>query len=71
MAQKATTAEYYRHHRQVMELALEMHCTPREAAAELARREARQRWQQVEDRLLSRFRPAEPAISDDRWMMRD
>ena len=36
----ASQAEYYRHHRQVMVLALQLGVTPAEAHAELDRREA-------------------------------
>ena len=77
LSPKPTLAERYRAHRQAFELALELGCTPAEAAAELDRRAARARWEQAERRLRaridsplripSRARPPEDAP----WMMRD
>ena len=56
----ASQAEYYRHHRQVMVLALELGVTPAEADAELARREAHARWRETRARLLARQAQSRP-----------
>ena len=66
-------ADYYRHHRAVMTLALELGVTPREAECELGRRAARDRWVSVETRLQAKKHGNAPAQTspDDRWMMRD
>lgn len=79
MAQSSNLAERYRAHRRVMELALEMHCTPNEAKAELARREARARWEQTNRTLRAKVRPARAVRAatpaqpqpEQPWMMRD
>lgn len=78
MAQ-SNLAERYRAHRRAMELALELHCTPNEAKAELARREARARWEQTQRTLRAKVRPARAArpaaaaqpLPEQPWMMRD
>lgn len=42
MPRFATKAEYYRHHRKVMELALELRVTPKEAEARMMAVQARE-----------------------------
>lgn len=79
MAQSTSLAEHYRRHRRAMTLALELHCTPAEAQAELDRRAARAAWEATRQRLEVRMAagpragaiaaPAEPR--DEPWMMRD
>ena len=77
MARFASQAEYYRHHRRCMTLALELSVTPREAEKELAVRELRDRAQEREARLQAAqrplFPPAEPTEEPrpEPWMMRD
>ena len=44
-------ADRMRQHREEFELALQMHCTPAEARAELDRRAARRRWEETSQRL--------------------
>lgn len=55
MGRHASLAEYYRHHRRAFTLALELDCTPKEAEAELERREARERWDETERRLQAKM----------------
>lgn len=43
MPRFASKAEYYRHHRKVMELALELGCTPRDAEKRMKAVEERER----------------------------
>lgn len=71
----ASLAEYYRAHRKAFELALELKCTPAEAAAELAKRKARECWAKTEARLLAkRSGMADVSVrgpKSEPWMMRD
>ncbi|MDZ4308407.1 hypothetical protein [Allopontixanthobacter sp.] len=71
----ASLAEHYRAHRKAFTLALELDCTPAEAAAEIARREARECWKQTEARLLAKRggMPDDAARGpkSEPWMMRD
>lgn len=82
MARFASQAEYYRHHRQCFELALELKVTPREAELELERRAVRQRCAETHARFLAAergkpWRRDADGRTDDReprdepWMMRD
>lgn len=48
-------ADKLRHHRKVMELALELRVTPREAEAILQQRAARARWEEANRRLQARM----------------
>ena len=48
-------AEKYRKHREVMELALELRITPKEAEAIIAQRAARARWEESNQRLAARM----------------
>lgn len=55
-------ADKLRHHRKVMELALELRVTPREAEAVLQQRAARARWEEANRRLQARMKaPVIPA----------
>ena len=71
----ASLAEKYRAHRKAFTLALELDCTPAEAAAELARREARECWEKTEARLLAKCGGMPDASvrgpKSEPWMMRD
>lgn len=58
-------ADRLRRHRAAMELALELHCTPREAAEELDRRAARARAIEAQRRLDRRMTPPRPARTAD------
>ena len=80
MPRAPSLAEQYRRHRQAFLLALELGCTPREAEAEMRRREARERWRAGRDRFEARMAaPVDaPGMSENRgerdpqpWMMRD
>lgn len=75
-------AERMRRHRAAFTLALELRCTPAEAEAELARREARARWEATNARLQAKMNgrscqppPPAPAPSaaqePPRWMLFD
>lgn len=83
MPRFASKAEYYRHHRKVMELAIELGVTPIEAEARMKAVEARERHRA---KLARRgLRSALPPLSlsgeqvpaqrfddfDAHWMMRD
>lgn len=63
MSRAASLAEQYRAHREEFLLALELGCTPAEARAELARRAARERWQEAKRRLDAKMRPAAPGVA--------
>lgn len=83
MARFASQAEYYRHHRRCMTLALELRCTPAEAELELEKRAVAERFRETHERwLAAQWRPrrtapgtvapdagAEPR--NEPWMMRD
>lgn len=83
MPRFATKAEYYRHHRKVMLLAMELGVTPIEAEARMKAVEAREKRRAKMAR--SGLRSALPPLSltpeqpqpvsfdqfDARWMMRD
>lgn len=86
MTQTRSLAQHYRAHRQAFLLALELGCTPREAEAEMRRREAREKWRAGQDRLALRQTQDErmscsAAASEEAkrdtgsgaqpWMMRD
>lgn len=59
-------AEKYRAHREAFLLAQELGCTPREAEAEIERREARARWKDSAARLAAvRHRPPPPISGAD------
>ena len=70
-------AERYRAHGEAFVLALELGCTPREAEAEIRRRQARLRWLGAEQRRQRKAKaPLLPPVRDERaisepWMMRD
>lgn len=75
-ASRLSPAERYRAHRAAFELALELGCTPKEAEAELARRAARQRWEESRDRLARKVageRRPNPPRNDipAPWWLRD
>lgn len=78
MPARPSLAEHYRHHRQAFLLALELGCTPKEAEAEMKRREARERARaaeaRLEDKMQGQFRsnsaPADRS-GDESWMLRD
>lgn len=71
----ASLAERYRAHREAFELARELGCTPKEAEEQIARRKARQQWQQGHDRLEAlRNAPihrADPEPPPQPWWLRD
>lgn len=76
MARPASLAEHYRAHRAAFALALELGCTPKEAADELRRREARERDQTTTARLHAKMNAPSAPIhrdlpADAPWMMRD
>jgi hypothetical protein len=78
MARAASTAAYYRAHREAFLLAQELGCTPKEAADELKRRAAREHHHETAQRLAAKIggapshRLVEPAERDAQpWMMRD
>lgn len=52
----ASLADRYRQHRVAFKLAQELGCTPAEANAEMARRAARQRWEDTRARLDAKMR---------------
>ncbi|MBX9661898.1 hypothetical protein [Novosphingobium sp.] len=60
--ERLSPAERWRQHRAAFTLALELRCTPAEAAQELARREARARWEASNARLQAKMngRPCQP-----------
>lgn len=62
-----TEAEYYRHHRKVFLLALELGVTPVEAEEELDRREAHARWLEVHARLVAMQRGSAGRNTFERW----
>lgn len=78
-------AEQFRTARENMELALQLGCTPREAAIERQKRAAGQQWEATRARLEAKMnaplRPRgshasgaadpEPAQRSEPWMMRD
>lgn len=63
--ERLSPAERWRQHRAAFTLALELRCTPAEAAQELARREARARWEASNARLQAKMngRPLPPSNS--------
>lgn len=83
MPRFASKAEYYRHHRKVMELALELGVTPIEAEARMKAVEAREKHRAKMARAglrsalpplsLTGDQPRTPQFEqfDARWMMRD
>lgn len=81
MARPSSIADHYRAHREVFSLAQQLGCTPREAQAELARRDAHARWEDASGRLRAKMEmplrvrasaPAESAtVRAEPWMMRD
>lgn len=79
MGRALTEAERLRAHGEAFRLAQEMRCTPKEAEAELARRAAQARWQEVHHRLRAKMDapPRQRASADlaeqpdERWMMRN
>lgn len=83
MPRFASKAEYYRYHRKVMELALELSVTPIEAEARMKAVEARERHRAKMARRglrsalpplsLTGEQPAAPRFDDfdARWMMRN
>lgn len=73
-------AEQFRTARENMELALQLGCTPREAAIERQKRAVGQQWEATRARLEAKMnaplRPRgatdpEPAQRSEPWMMRD
>lgn len=58
-------AEKYRKHREVMELALQLRVTPKEAEAIIAQRAARARWEETNRRLQARMRAIAPNFAAD------
>lgn len=84
MPKFASYAEYCRHHRKVMELAMELRVTPKEAEARMKAVEAREKHRAKvarRGRMVSALpplqlipeQPAAPSFLDPeaRWMMRD
>ncbi len=70
----ASDAEYYRHHRKVFLLALELGCTPIEAETEMRRIEQRERQRAAERRRVPRIDAPIASLADTwdaPWMMRD
>lgn len=70
----ASDAEYYRHHRQVFLLALELGCTPIAAEAEMRAIEQHERRRAAEDRraCLTSTPMTRPVDAwGASWMMRD
>ena len=73
----ASLAAQYRRHREAFCLALELGCTPREAEAELRRREAQARDQSAQQKLISKMRAPIARQHDDHaetvqpWWMKD
>lgn len=60
-------AEKYRRHREVMELALELRVTPREAEAVMQQRAVRARWEEANRRLQARMNaPSTPRTEFER-----
>jgi hypothetical protein len=57
-------AEKYRRHREVMELALQLRVTPKEAEAIMAQRAARARWEVTNQRLSARMRAFAAPLAD-------
>lgn len=77
MAQpKATIAERMRAHREAFDLSLKLGCTPKEAEAELARRNARTNWHASKARLDAKIHGlpqplTEPEPPREPWWQRD
>jgi hypothetical protein len=77
MTRPTTPAERMRAHREAFTLALELGCTPREAEAEIARRQARLSWLAADQRLQERTLHSELLLAPETdrdsapWMMRD
>jgi hypothetical protein len=83
MPRFASKADYYRHHRKVMELAMELRVTPIEAEARMKAVEAREAHRAKMARRglrsalpplsLTGDQPRSPRFADfeARWMMRD
>lgn len=74
--EKPSLAENLRRHRAAFTLALELRCTPAEAAQELARREARARWEASNARLQAKMNgtpppPAPEGREPPPWMLFD
>ncbi len=72
----ASIAEYYRAHGRAFRLALELGCTPAEAEAEIAKREARERWDAAERRLRAAMNGPLPTSAqrpawNAPWMMQE
>lgn len=61
--ERISTAERLRQHRAAFTLALELRCTPAQAAQELARREARTRWEAGNARLRAKMHGKPPPPS--------
>jgi hypothetical protein len=68
-------AERYRAHRAIFELAQQLRCTPKEAAEHLARRKAREQWEESNRRLQAKMAspasPPEPDQPPQPWWLRD
>ena len=77
MAHYASEAERLRAHREAFQLALQLGCTPREAAEQLRLEKAAQADREASSRLAAKSgNPLPPAISrapewDARWMHND
>lgn len=78
MARHSSLAEYYREHREAFTLALELDCTPKEAALTLERRKVQARWEQAERKLQAKMDPApvarviaQPEEARQPWWNRD
>lgn len=71
----SSLAERYRAHRAAFELAQQLGCTPKEAAAELARRAARKEWLERNARLEALknapIHRADPEPPPQPWWLRD
>lgn len=63
----ASLAEHYRAHRAAFDLALEMGCTPKEAAMELRRRAAIEREQACLRRMAAKDAALAPRAAQSEW----
>lgn len=61
--ERLSPAERMRRHRAAFNLALELRCTPAEAAQEIERREARAHWEASNARLQAKMNGHQPAPS--------
>jgi len=74
MAAALSQAEKWRAHRAAFTLALQLGCTPREAEAQLRKRQALAAIEEKKGRLAALSAPAPSTstpLADQPWMMRD